>query len=221
VLTKALLSGLYTRRRPAQLPARGRRRILKKEDVAVARIVPIDDSGCEAETEGARAVLADLKAQYGADFPVTYETMAHRPAALRAFSDFVLAVMAGDALPYKHKELAYLKASMGVECEHCVASHSHYASQAGYSEEQIAALGSHRESPLFSDEEKAILHFSEQTTLRPGPCPVALVEDLQRFFSDAQIVELTLVIGIANTFGRFNNALGVGAAAPAFSATVP
>jgi AhpD family alkylhydroperoxidase len=136
--------------------------------------------------------------------------MAHRPAALRAFSGFVLAVMAGDALPYGYKELAYLKASMGAECEHCVASHSRYASQAGYSAEQIAALGSYRESPLFSDEEKAILHFSEQTTLRPGPCPAALVEELQRFFSDAQIVELTLVIGIANTFGRFNNALGVG-----------
>jgi AhpD family alkylhydroperoxidase len=119
-------------------------------------------------------------------------------------------VLSGDALPYEYKELAYLKASMGAECEHCVANHSRYASQAGYSEEQVAALGSYRDSPLFSDEEKAILHFGERTTLQPGPCPVALVEGLQRFFSDAQIVEFTLVIGVANTFARFNNALGVG-----------
>lgn len=170
----------------------------------MAKIPSIDESNGEART-----LLEALEAQYGEDFPDTYDYMAHRPAALRAYSEFVLAVLAGDAMPYKYKELAYLKAAMGVECAHCVASHSQYASRAGYTGEQISALRDFEDSPLFSDEEKAILRFSDRYTRQAGPDSSALVDDLLRYFDSAQVVELTLAIGISSTFGRFNNALGI------------
>ena len=84
----------------------------------MTRIAAIDESRSEARPSEGRALLAELRAQYGETLPDIYAYMAHRPGALRAYSDFVLAVMGGDALPYEYKELAYLKTSIINECQY-------------------------------------------------------------------------------------------------------
>jgi AhpD family alkylhydroperoxidase len=169
----------------------------------------VGEGGAGASDAEGRALLDALRGQYGDSLPEAYAYMAHRPAALRAFSDFVWAVMAGDALPYKYKELAYLKASLGVECASCVADHTAYAAGTGYTPEQLAAIAEGEPGPLFDEAERAILRFADHYTRRPGPAPEGLVAELRRFFSEAQVVELTLVVGLSNTFGRFQNALGI------------
>ena len=46
----------------------------------------------------------------------------------------------------------------------------------------------------------------------PVDVPDALFAELRRHFDDAQLVELTHVIALENLYGRFNHALGIGAA---------
>ena len=133
--------------------------------------------------------------------------MASNPAALNAFSDFLRAVMGSEALSKKYKELAYLKSAMAVQCALCTGNHRRSAKRVGYTEEQLDALEDYAGSALFSEEEKTVLRYTDQFSLEPGLGSEILLQELKRFLTDEQIIELTMVIGLANYFGRFNNAL--------------
>jgi alkylhydroperoxidase family enzyme len=50
--------------------------------------------------------------------PNIFGVMAHRPAALRSFLPFFLAVVQQGTVEPRYKELAYLKASMVNGCEY-------------------------------------------------------------------------------------------------------
>lgn len=151
-------------------------------------------------------LLAELKEQYG-NLPKAFAFMACNPSALRAFSEFLRAVMGGESLPRKYKELVYLKAAMDVQCALCTGNHRRSAHRAGYTEDQLDALEHYATSALFTEDEKVMLRYADQFSLEPGLGSPTLLEQLKRFLTDEQIIELTMVLGLANYFGRFNNAL--------------
>jgi AhpD family alkylhydroperoxidase len=163
----------------------------------------VDPAGFRNEAEG---LLAELERQYQT-LPKAFAYMACNPEALRAFSEFLRAVMGGGSLPRKYKELAYLKAAMDVKCALCTGNHRRSARRAGYSEDQLDALEDYGSSALFTEEEKIILRYADQFSREPGLGSPNLLDELKGFLSDGQIVELTMVLGLANYFGRFNNAL--------------
>ena len=77
------------------------------------------------------------------------------------------------------------------------------------SEEQIRALGFYRRSPLFDDKEKATLLFAERMTRGAAALRERALEELREFYSEDEIVELTLTVAVANFTNRFNDALQV------------
>ena len=108
--------------------------------------------------------------------------------------------------------LAELKAATLTRCEYCIDLGSQAARLAGLSDEQLLALPGYRESELFTDLEKLVLDYAVGMSQTPVDVPGALFANLQEHFDDAQIVELTHVIALENMRGRFNLALGIGAA---------
>ena len=110
-------------------------------------------------------------------------------------------------LDEKLRELAYLKTAMLADCKLCIANHTAYARAAGASEAQIAAMADFEGSGAFSDLEKDILRYVEHVVCRPGKSPQALLEKLRDGLGNDGVIVLTQVIGIANLFSRFNNAL--------------
>jgi alkylhydroperoxidase family enzyme len=84
--------------------------------------------------------------------------------------------------------------------------------RSGLSDEQLLALPRYRESELFTNLEKLVLDYAVAMSRAPVDGPDELFAQLPEHFDEAQLVELTYVIALENLRGRFNLALGVGAA---------
>ena len=79
-------------------------------------------------------------------------------------------------------------------------------------DKELLALPHYRTSPLFSAVEKLVLDDAVGMSRTPVDVPDDLFDQLKRHSADAQLVELTHVIAGENMTGRFNAALGIGAA---------
>ena len=75
------------------------------------------------------------------------------------------------------------------------------------SEEQIKALNFYQRSPAFDAKEKATILYAERLTRGASAIREGAVQDLKQYYTDDQIVELTLVICVANFTNRCNDAL--------------
>ncbi|MFQ5738798.1 MAG: carboxymuconolactone decarboxylase family protein [Acidobacteriota bacterium] len=77
------------------------------------------------------------------------------------------------------------------------------------SEEQIQALQFYQRSGAFDEKEKATLLYAERVTRGAAALRDPALRELQQFYREDEIVELTLVICAANVTNRFNDALGI------------
>jgi AhpD family alkylhydroperoxidase len=104
-------------------------------------------------------------------------------------------------------ELVKLRASQINGCAYCVDMHGRAARAKGESEERLLQLTVWRESPLYTDAERAALAWTEALTrLHETGAPDATFEELRRHFSEGDVVELTILIGMINLWNR----VGVG-----------
>jgi AhpD family alkylhydroperoxidase len=68
-------------------------------------------------------------------------------------------------LTRKHKDLIKIRASQINGCAFCIDMHTKDARKAGETEQRIYALNAWRDTPFFSEEERAILALTEEVTL--------------------------------------------------------
>ncbi len=99
--------------------------------------------------------------------------------------------------------LIKLRASQLNGCAYCIDMHVKEARKDGESEQRLHLLSAWRESPLYSEQERAVLAWTESLTrLSETKAPDADFEPLRRFFSDEEITKLTVVIGTINVWNR-------------------
>jgi AhpD family alkylhydroperoxidase len=137
---------------------------------------------------------------------------AHVPGLLRGVAGLEQATAKLHRLDERLKYLAELKAATLTHCEFCIDLGSQVARRSGLSDEHLLALPSYRTSALFTDLEKLVLDYAVGMSRTPVEVSDALFAELREHFDEAQLVELTHVIALENMRGRFNLALGVGAA---------
>ena len=78
------------------------------------------------------------------------------------------------------------------------------ARKAGESERRLATVSAWRETPFFTDKERAALEWTESLTLvADSRVPDAVWEAVRPHFSDAELIELTLLITSINSWNRF------------------
>jgi len=75
--------------------------------------------------------------------------------------------------------------------------------------EKLADVTTWRDSTLFSEAERLALEYAERITYTDRKVDDALVEQLKRHYTEAQIVELTAAIAMENFRSKFNPALGI------------
>src|SRR5919202_1798473 len=106
-----------------------------------------------------------------------------------------------------NRELLHLRASQINGCSVCVDMHAKGARKAGESEERIFAVGAWRETPYFSDAERAALALTEALTRladRPDAVPDDIWDAAAEHFDEAQLGALVLDIGLINLWNRLN-----------------
>ncbi|MBI3007622.1 MAG: carboxymuconolactone decarboxylase family protein [candidate division NC10 bacterium] len=79
--------------------------------------------------------------------------------------------------------------------------------KAGIPEDKLAALASYKESPHFTEREKAALEYSEQITRDDREVSDECFSRLRQHFSQPEIVELTFIIGYQTFASKFAKAL--------------
>ena len=82
-------------------------------------------------------------------------------------------------------------------------------SDAGASDEKIAALPDFRISPLYNEAERAALELAEAVTEVPVDVSDELFARLRTHYDEAQIVELAATAAMENFRARFDHAFGI------------
>ncbi|HET7189122.1 MAG TPA: carboxymuconolactone decarboxylase family protein [Gemmatimonadaceae bacterium] len=100
-------------------------------------------------------------------------------------------------------ELIKLRASYMNGCAYCVDMHSKDARVDGETEQRIYAVPVWRETPFFSDRERAALAFTEAVTaIGQAGVPDDVYDEAKRFFSQDELVKLTMAIVTINAWNR-------------------
>ena len=139
--------------------------------------------------------------------PSFFGVMARVPEALTHFLSLYAAVIDRGSVEAKYKELAYLKTAQVNGCQYCFQAHTASGKKHGVTDQQIQSLAFFLRSHAFDEKEKAVLLYAERVTRGASAIRPGAVQELKQYFTDDQIVELTLVISIANFTNRFNDAM--------------
>ena len=134
------------------------------------------------------------------------KAMAHRPAVLKSFLAFFVTV--GRALDRRLYSMVYIRVSMLNGCQYCMQQHLASSKRAGLTPDDWKALRN-PQTASFTDREKAALAFAEKLTRTPSAITDADVAALKPHFTDAEIVDLDFLIGLANLTNRFTDPLGI------------
>jgi AhpD family alkylhydroperoxidase len=156
-----------------------------------------------------RAVFESVEDMGLERFMNQFGALAHHPPLTQAIHGLMQAYYAESLVDKKYLELAILMVSHLNRCTYCVVHHTPPALNNGVSAAQLAAIedGSWREGRLFNPVENAVLRFAEQMNTRKGRIDDSLFAELEQTFSRAQIVELTVRVGMCEFYNRFNEAL--------------
>jgi AhpD family alkylhydroperoxidase len=101
------------------------------------------------------------------------------------------------------RALVELRVSQINGCAYCVDLHSREARKAGEGQQRLDCLPVWRETPFFADRERAALAWAESVTLVPQTgVPDAVFEEARKFFSEKELVDLTLIVSVMNAWNR-------------------
>jgi AhpD family alkylhydroperoxidase len=131
------------------------------------------------------------------------------PDALKALYALAKAAESGTVPVTTHK-LIHLRVSQINGCSVCVDMHARELKEAGESDERIWGVGAWRESPYFTEAERAALALAESVTRladRPDAVPDAVWDDAADQFDEKELSSLLLSIASINVWNRLNAAV--------------
>jgi AhpD family alkylhydroperoxidase len=101
--------------------------------------------------------------------------------------------------------LLKLRVSQINGCAYCIDMHWKDLRAGGETEQRLYMLDAWRESPFYSDRERAALAWAEAVTLvTEGQVPDEVFEEARKQFSEAELVNLTLAVVAINGWNRLN-----------------
>ena len=101
-------------------------------------------------------------------------------------------------------ELVRMRASQINGCAFCLDMHSKDARAAGETEQRLYCLPAWRETPFYSERERAALEWTEAVTLvSEKHVPDEVFERAHQQFSEEELAHLTLAIVAINGWNRF------------------
>ena len=110
-------------------------------------------------------------------------------------------------LPEKLLELVHLRASQINGCSVCVDMHPKIARKVGETDERLFAVSAWRDTPYFTEAERAALALTEAVTRiadREDPVPDAIWNEASKHFDERELATLILSIATINVWNRLN-----------------
>jgi AhpD family alkylhydroperoxidase len=106
-------------------------------------------------------------------------------------------------LDHKLVQLMKMRASQINGCAYCIDMHSKDARAMGETEQRLYELDAWRETPFYTEAERAALAWTESLTLvSETHVPDAAYDEVKKYFSEKEIVDLIIVVGMINMWNR-------------------
>lgn len=106
-------------------------------------------------------------------------------------------------LDEKLLDIIKLRASQVNGCAYCIDMHWKDLRALGETEQRLYGLDAWRESPYYTDRERAALAWTEAVTLiTQGHVPDEVYESVRQQFSEKELADLTLAIAAINAWNR-------------------
>ncbi len=161
--------------------------------------IPVDewDPGLRAasQADGATALEQGL-----------LRIMAHTPALAKALVAYGGSLWQNRTLSRRLLELVRLRVAFHNQCRSCMAIRYQSALDDGLTEGMVCSLEKPHEAPDLSDAEKAAIHYADLSATDHFSIGNATFDDLRRFYTEAEIVELGMFIAFFIGYGRLGAA---------------
>ena len=119
--------------------------------------------------------------------------------ALRGVEDYTRS----SQLPVLLRELIKIRASQINGCAYCIDMHTQEAIKLGETPRRIFALSAWKESPLFSDEERAVLQLTEEVTfISSYGVSDATYNEALKFYNENELAQILMQIVVINSWNR-------------------
>lgn len=145
--------------------------------------------------------------------PTFIEVFAQAPDVLNlVMNEFYVKIFFGGDVPQRYKQLARLRLSLVHGCLTCNKQNVPGAMEAGFSQAQVDALVADRcGTDLFTEADLAVIDYTDQMVLTNmhGELSKDLFERLRKHFSEAQILELGVVMAIIGGMAKLSFLLDV------------
>lgn len=156
--------------------------------------------------------LEEIEAFYNRVFgfvPNGLRLMGHRPAIVAGFLQLRRAVVDPETstVPVAFKDLIGHIASKIAGCRYCQAHTVFGADRAGVEQERLEALWGYRDSPLFTEAERAALDLAAAAASVPNQVTDELFARVRQHWDDGQIVEIMAVVALYGFLNRWNDSL--------------
>jgi AhpD family alkylhydroperoxidase len=128
------------------------------------------------------------------------------PDAMRALQALAASLHQG-GVPRRTLDLVHLRASQINGCSVCLDMHARGARKAGETDERLFTVGAWRDSPHFTDAERAALALTEAVTRlsdQAEPVPDAIWNEAARHYDERALAALILSISMVNVWNRLN-----------------
>jgi len=128
------------------------------------------------------------------------------PDAMQALQALGASVAKG-GVPPRTLELVHLRASQINGCSICVDMHPRIAKKAGETDDRLFALAAWRDTPYFTDAERAALALTEAVTRlsdRADPVPDETWNEAARHYDEPALAALVIAIANINVWNRLN-----------------
>jgi alkylhydroperoxidase family enzyme len=140
--------------------------------------------------------------------PNSLLTMQRMPGMVKGFGELTKAVMD----PHGSVDLGFMRlvahfASRAAGCQYCEA-HSLVAARIhGISQDKLDAIWEYRESPLYSEAERAALDFALAAGAVPNAVDADLMARMKAHWSEEQIVQILGAVCLYGFLNRWNDSL--------------
>ena len=149
----------------------------------------------------------DLREMTAADSGTALEQgimrmFAHKPEISKGLVAFAGAIKAHRSLPDRLVELVRLRIAFHNQCRSCMAIRYQDGVEAGIDEDLVCSLEKPQEAKNLSDAEKAAIHYGELFATNHLAIDDVVYDNLRKYFSEEEIVELSITVAWFVGFGR-------------------
>ena len=163
----------------------------------------------ESEKTPQTTAMIESAKKTGAPDPRVVSIMTRAKAGI-AWVEYWNKLLYHGVLPHKLKEMCRIKISVAHQCGYCSTVRSNVAKAEGLTEAMIDDLADYAASDKFTPREKAALRYAE--LFKQGEHAIdkdEVYEELQRHFSDEEIIELGMLCAQTDGVGKLVKSLNV------------